>query len=69
MVKQETVTGFQALESALSKTAERVFILFTGSKIKETGQSWCPDCVVAEPVIEKVLKKDDIGLDNATFIT
>lgn len=30
-------------------------MLFTGSKSIDTGRSWCPDCVNAEPVIEAEL--------------
>ena len=33
-----------------------IVLLFTGSK-NENGKSWCPDCVVAEPVIESVLQQ------------
>ena len=32
-----------------------LFILFIGSKNKDSGVSWCPDCVVAEPVIKECL--------------
>ncbi|XP_043494664.1 thioredoxin domain-containing protein 17-like [Polistes fuscatus] len=37
------------------KTEEPVFVLYTGAKL-ENGQSWCPDCVEAEPFIEAGLK-------------
>jgi len=30
-----------------------LFLLFSGSKDAQTGVSWCPDCVTAEPVIYK----------------
>lgn len=26
-------------------SGQKVFILFTGNKLPETGKSWCPDCV------------------------
>ena len=44
----------------------RVFILFTGSKDVVTGKSWCPDCVKAEPILEKCL--EDLP-ENSNFIT
>ncbi|RWS31397.1 thioredoxin domain-containing protein 17-like protein [Leptotrombidium deliense] len=34
----------------------KIFILFTGSKDSE-GNSWCPDCVKAEPVVKKTITK------------
>ncbi|XP_029164433.1 thioredoxin domain-containing protein 17-like isoform X2 [Nylanderia fulva] len=33
--------------------AESVYILYTGTKLPETGESWCPDCVEAYPFIEQ----------------
>uniref|UniRef100_A0A914HG84 Thioredoxin domain-containing protein 17 n=1 Tax=Globodera rostochiensis TaxID=31243 RepID=A0A914HG84_GLORO len=35
-----------------------IFVLFTGAKVADTGRSWCPSCVRAEPVIEQAL--DDL---------
>jgi hypothetical protein len=32
-----------------------VFLLFFGSETPETGESWCPDCVMADPVIRGTL--------------
>ncbi len=32
-----------------------IFLLFFGSERPETGESWCPDCVVADPVIRGTL--------------
>eukprot|EP00897_Mesotaenium_endlicherianum_P010489 jgi/Mesen1/9469/ME000063S08924 len=31
-----------------------VFVLFLGNNLAETGESWCPDCRAADPVISKV---------------
>ncbi|XP_077288874.1 thioredoxin domain-containing protein 17-like [Arctopsyche grandis] len=41
--------------------------LFTGS-ILENGQSWCPDCVEADPVIEAALKNasEDVNFVKIT---
>lgn len=37
---------------AAHSTSGKLFFLFTGAKVAETGQSWCPDCVDAAPVSE-----------------
>lgn len=35
---------------------KNLIVLFTGNDDPETKQSWCPDCVLCKPVIEKVLE-------------
>ena len=40
------------------KTANPDLVLFTGAKNPETGVSWCPDCVSADPVIEKYIENE-----------
>jgi thiol-disulfide isomerase/thioredoxin len=32
--------------------------LFTGSKDPQTGQSWCPDCVSADPHLEEAQRNN-----------
>uniref|UniRef100_A0A0R3RUL1 Thioredoxin domain-containing protein 17 n=1 Tax=Elaeophora elaphi TaxID=1147741 RepID=A0A0R3RUL1_9BILA len=49
------VEGFDELNELLKDIKCRAVILFSGSK--ENGQSWCPDCVQAEPIIEKVIEE------------
>lgn len=44
----------EAQEEA-SKQSRPLIILFTGAVNPETGKSWCPDCVAADPVIHKCL--------------
>jgi len=53
---------FEKIEELKGKTT--LFIMFSGSKDEKTGISWCPDCVTAEPVIEKCFKDtgDDVTL-------
>jgi len=66
MGKTIKVEGYDAfleqLEELKGKTT--LYLLFSGSKDAQTGTSWCPDCVVAEPVIEKYFKEtaDDVTL-------
>lgn len=33
----------------------KVFVLFFGSEEAATGQSWCPDCVIADPLIRRAI--------------
>merc|ERR1712179_819738 len=49
------VEGYEACLAKLEelKGTENLFLLFSGSKDGESGQSWCPHCVRAEPVIER----------------
>jgi len=37
--------------------AQDVYVLFTGAENEETGESWCPDCVTADPVLEKAVNE------------
>ncbi|VDK67286.1 unnamed protein product [Onchocerca ochengi] len=64
---RKKVEGFNELNTVLNEHKDRIIILFTGSK--NDGKNWCPDCVQAEPIIEKVIEKivssDDTDL---TFI-
>lgn len=34
-----------------------LFYVFFGSEVPETGESWCPDCVMADPVIRATLSR------------
>ena len=54
-------------------TGDDVFVMFSGSKNAD-GVSWCPDCVTAEPVVNKCLESlpDDshylyVGVGDRTF--
>ncbi|KAI1717128.1 thioredoxin domain-containing protein 17 [Ditylenchus destructor] len=67
------VDGYEALNDKLKsidKTSGKVFVFFVGSKKLETGKSWCPDCVVADPNVEHAVSEvsNDIS-DPMTFIT
>ena len=43
----------------LHKLSNISLALFTGSKNADTGKSWCPDCVMAEPKIQKMIEADN----------
>lgn len=56
----ENTADFEdSLGDALSTSKTQnipLFLLFTGAKNPSTGVSWCPDCVAADPIIDKHLK-------------
>ncbi|XP_069673608.1 thioredoxin domain-containing protein 17 [Periplaneta americana] len=58
MVTRSEVEGYDAfckLIKELETQDKTVYVFFSGSK-DSTGKSWCPDCVVAVPVLEKALE-------------
>ncbi|KAJ1371169.1 hypothetical protein KIN20_033070 [Parelaphostrongylus tenuis] len=58
--------GYDEVKKAMSTaTSGRVFILFTGSKVN--GKSWCPDCVIAEPIINSVIKEEAFEINGRHF--
>ncbi|MCL4131217.1 UNVERIFIED_CONTAM: hypothetical protein GTU68_053937 [Idotea baltica] len=65
MVNKFEVEGFEAFVEkieSLKSSGKTTFVLFSGSKDATSGKSWCPDCVVASPVInaglDKIASKD-----------
>ncbi len=46
---------FVKLAESLEKSGEPINVLFSGGKDAETGISWCPYCVRAQPVVEEAL--------------
>ncbi|XP_041456879.1 thioredoxin domain-containing protein 17-like [Lytechinus variegatus] len=57
MVLQESVDGLSSFFELVAKHKDKkiIYALFCGGLDSATGESWCPDCVSAEPVIEKGL--------------
>lgn len=45
----------RAAAAADAEPSPLLFLLFFGSEVPETGESWCPDCVMADPVIRGTL--------------
>ena len=67
MVQKVEVEGFDAFVEQVEKhkaSGKPIFVLFSGSK-DANGKSWCPDCVVAEPVVKAALEK---APEDAAFI-
>jgi len=69
MATHTVVRGLNELRkhlSSLEASKKAVFVLFTGDKNETDGKSWCPDCNVADPVIEKNLSLLE---ENSAFVT
>ncbi|XP_063871675.1 thioredoxin domain-containing protein 17-like [Scylla paramamosain] len=67
MVQTIEVQGFDAFVEAMEAqkaAGKTIFALFSGSK-DANGKSWCPDCVVAEPVVKGALGK---APEDAVFL-
>ncbi|KAK0420900.1 hypothetical protein QR680_014954 [Steinernema hermaphroditum] len=64
------VNGYDELKKTLGGLAKdrRAFVLFTGGKDAATGKSWCPDCVTAEPHVEKAIESE-LSNGDSCFIT
>ncbi|KAH1000341.1 thioredoxin domain-containing protein 17 [Dendroctonus ponderosae] len=58
MVIQHHVSGYEAFGQLMGglKAPFLAHVYFTGSK-EPTGESWCPDCNQAWPVVEQELDK------------
>ncbi|XP_032688375.1 thioredoxin domain-containing protein 17-like [Odontomachus brunneus] len=54
MIRHHHVQGYENFLKYVEdlKKEQPIYILYTGSKL-DNGKSWCPDCVEAEPYIEK----------------
>lgn len=61
------IENFDAEVNKAVETGNPVFVLFFGTEAPETSESWCPDCVIADPLIRKVILpvKDAILLEAA----
>eukprot|EP00088_Acartia_fossae_P039505 TRINITY_DN41127_c0_g1_i1.p1 TRINITY_DN41127_c0_g1~~TRINITY_DN41127_c0_g1_i1.p1 ORF type:complete len:141 (+),score=11.53 TRINITY_DN41127_c0_g1_i1:52-423(+) len=66
MVVKHAVSGFEAFKEKAEELAKKgdLFVLFSGSK-NAAGESWCPDCVTAYPVVQKCLEAVD---DDSNFL-
>lgn len=68
VVNKIHVEGYEEYKKAAEEQAKDgndVFVLFCGSK-NSAGESWCPDCVTAEPVIYSTL--DELADSSTTLI-
>ena len=51
IVRCPTPADAETALAGLTQAAGGALFLFFGSEDPETGQSWCPDCVTADPVL------------------
>eukprot|EP00004_Rigifila_ramosa_P016203 TRINITY_DN3823_c0_g1_i2.p2 TRINITY_DN3823_c0_g1~~TRINITY_DN3823_c0_g1_i2.p2 ORF type:complete len:139 (+),score=27.39 TRINITY_DN3823_c0_g1_i2:523-939(+) len=57
VIRAEKTSDFETrLKEALSEEGAAVFAVFFGSE-QDTGESWCPDCVIADPLIRAVVRE------------
>ena len=47
--------AFQAAFDEQVATDNKFIVIFTGSIDEVTNESWCPDCVVAKPHIQRII--------------
>jgi len=77
MLTKHSVEGFDAFLAKieeLSKEETPLLVYFSGSK-NAAGNSWCPDCVTAQPVVESTIEKEVkqptnylyVGVGDRTF--
>ncbi|KAK8727389.1 hypothetical protein OTU49_017479 [Cherax quadricarinatus] len=67
MIQKFEVEGFDAFVEKVDSFKDSdnpIYVLFSGSK-DSRGKSWCPDCVVAEPVVKGALEK---APEDAVFV-
>ncbi|XP_044755789.1 thioredoxin domain-containing protein 17-like [Coccinella septempunctata] len=60
MVIEHKVKGYEnfvEFMSALDSSGKPIYVYFSGDKAN--GESWCPDCIKAEPVVREQLKHAD----------
>ncbi|EDO42121.1 predicted protein [Nematostella vectensis] len=57
----------ELFEKIEEQKGKRIFVMFIGA-IDETGDSWCPDCVRAEPNVEKAVENFQGDKNAAVFI-
>lgn len=44
-------------ENQANQDNKELYLVFSGDTNPDTGLSWCPDCVVGMPIIERVLSE------------
>ncbi|XP_033027358.1 thioredoxin domain-containing protein 17 [Lacerta agilis] len=55
--EEVAVSGYEEFSTAVQERRDRqIFAYFSGTKDPQSGTSWCPDCVTAEPIVRGELK-------------
>ncbi|KAI9492990.1 hypothetical protein BDB00DRAFT_825547 [Zychaea mexicana] len=58
-------------DQTLQKTLQEhspVFVLFFGNELPETSESWCPDCVIADPRVRKAVLDHDASSKSSALL-
>lgn len=58
---------FIALMKTLEESKLQTYVVFTGTA-DESGESWCSDCVVADPVIKKQIEHNKEYLKDTNIV-
>ncbi|KAI8823478.1 uncharacterized protein EV422DRAFT_565422 [Fimicolochytrium jonesii] len=60
-MKTQRIQSSEAFDATVKETVAnapgRVFILLFGTEDEKTGESWCPDCVIADPLVRKHVRQ------------
>ncbi|EGF81728.1 hypothetical protein BATDEDRAFT_86770 [Batrachochytrium dendrobatidis JAM81] len=58
IIRIENEADFDStIKATVAEASGRVFVLLFGTEAPATGQSWCSDCVIADPLIRKSIAK------------
>ncbi|XP_026812603.1 thioredoxin domain-containing protein 17-like [Rhopalosiphum maidis] len=58
---------FTVLMKTLEESKQQIFVIFTGTP-NESGESWCSDCVEADPVIKKQIEHNEEYLSDTNIV-
>ncbi|CAB4439362.1 unnamed protein product [Rhizophagus irregularis] len=63
MVHTIRISAYDEFDGTVNKIVQErkgqnIFVLLFGTENPDTGKSWCPDCVKADPLIRKHLEED-----------
>jgi hypothetical protein len=61
---QATADFDEVVATTVAQAPGPVFVVLFGSATPETGESWCEDCVIADPLIRTAIK----GVPQSTLI-
>ncbi|KAI8062349.1 uncharacterized protein B0P05DRAFT_556633 [Gilbertella persicaria] len=63
-VVRANIENFDQEVNKAVESGNPVYVVFFGNETPETSESWCPDCVVADPLIRKAV----LSVENSILI-
>lgn len=54
-VRVNEIDNFDKQVQEAVNESSSVYVVFFGTETPETSESWCPDCVIADPLIRKAI--------------